>query len=455
MTTSNTLPFLILVMAMVAASVANAFATGNGTKWAVLVAGSSGYWNFRHQADVCHAYQILKKNGLKDENIIVFMYDDIANNEENPTPGIIINKPGGPNVYKGVPKDYTGDSATAANLYAVLLGNKTALSGGSGKVLNSGPNDNVFIYYSDHGGPGVIEMPDGDDVNAKDLVEVLKTMARKKSFKNMVIYVEACESGSLFDGILPSNINIYATTAANPEENSYGCYCPGDSDDHPDVRKYGTCLGDLYSVSWMEDCDAKDLRTETLKQQYDLVKKRTTLSHVMQYGDTGLTSDFVSSYLGDSPQKVFSRIDLIHEAASSLPATSGLAISQRDADMIYYQHKVKYAPAGSVESVEAQKRLSTEISRRQKEDRNVNHIVKLLSGDSKSLLDFETVRPAGQALVDDWDCFKSLVNTYKQRCGRLSTYGKKYTRVLANLCNAGVKTEQFDRAALQACSVAP
>lgn len=56
------------------------------------------------QADVCHAYQILKKGGLKDENIVVFMYDDIANSPENPRPGVIINKPNGKDVYHGVPK---------------------------------------------------------------------------------------------------------------------------------------------------------------------------------------------------------------------------------------------------------------------------------------------------------------------------------------------------------------
>lgn len=56
------------------------------------------------QADICHAYQLLIKDGLKDENIIVFMYDDIAFNEENPRPGIIINKPDGSDVYNGVPK---------------------------------------------------------------------------------------------------------------------------------------------------------------------------------------------------------------------------------------------------------------------------------------------------------------------------------------------------------------
>lgn len=46
----------------------------------------------------------MKSGGLKDENIIVFMYDDIAYNEENPRPGVIINHPQGGDVYAGVPK---------------------------------------------------------------------------------------------------------------------------------------------------------------------------------------------------------------------------------------------------------------------------------------------------------------------------------------------------------------
>lgn len=56
------------------------------------------------QADVCHAYQILKKGGMKDENIVVFMFDDIAHNRHNPRPGVILNHPNGEDVYHGVPK---------------------------------------------------------------------------------------------------------------------------------------------------------------------------------------------------------------------------------------------------------------------------------------------------------------------------------------------------------------
>jgi glycosylphosphatidylinositol transamidase (GPIT) subunit GPI8 len=78
---------------------------GIGTKWGFLVAGSREFENYRHQADVCHA-QVLKDGGLRDENIIVMMYDDIAFNARNPSPGHIYNRPNGPDVYAGVPKVY-------------------------------------------------------------------------------------------------------------------------------------------------------------------------------------------------------------------------------------------------------------------------------------------------------------------------------------------------------------
>lgn len=65
---------------------------------------------------------------------------------------------------------------------------------------------------------------------------------------SQLIYIEACESGSMFEGLLPNNYNIYATTASNAEESSYATYCPGD-----DSAGFDTCLGDLYSISWLED----------------------------------------------------------------------------------------------------------------------------------------------------------------------------------------------------------
>ncbi|KAH0678523.1 hypothetical protein KY284_019608 [Solanum tuberosum] len=52
-------------------------------------------------------------------------------------------------------QNYTRDDINVDNFLAVLLGNKTALTryrkDGSG-----GPNDHICIFYSDHGGSGLL-----------------------------------------------------------------------------------------------------------------------------------------------------------------------------------------------------------------------------------------------------------------------------------------------------------
>jgi legumain len=79
----------------------------------------------------------------------------------------------------------------------------------------------------------------------------------------------------MFEGSLPSSLNIYVTTASNAVESSWGCYCPPyvpllalthflynhhsvcficvNREDVVDGTSVGSCLGDLYSVNWMED----------------------------------------------------------------------------------------------------------------------------------------------------------------------------------------------------------
>ena len=110
--------------------------------YALLVAGSNGWFNYRHQADVHHAYQMLKGKNFKEENIIVMAFNDIANNTRNPFPGQIFNKPTyadpGVDVYKGAKIDYQGADVTPENFVNILTGKKSLMKGvGSGKVLET------------------------------------------------------------------------------------------------------------------------------------------------------------------------------------------------------------------------------------------------------------------------------------------------------------------------------
>ena len=211
-----------------------------GQLWVVLVAGSSGYFNYRHQADVCHAYQVVHTHGVPDENIIVMMYDDIANNPENPLKGMIFNEPNGTDVYHGVPKDYTGNDVNNQTFIDVLLGKQMNI--GSGKTLKSGPKDHVFVFFSDHGARGLVAFPK-TLLHATDLNKALQTMHSQNQYNKMTIYIEACESGSMFKGLLPKDINIYATTASNATTSSYACY-------YDDLLM--TFLADVYSVKWLQ-----------------------------------------------------------------------------------------------------------------------------------------------------------------------------------------------------------
>nr|GLL38021.1 cysteine protease [Ipomoea trifida] len=427
-----------------------------GTRWAVLIAGSNGYWNYRHQADICHAYQILKAGGLKDENIVVFMYDDIAYNEENPRKGIIINSPHGEDVYHGVPKDYTGDDVTVNNLLAVILGDKSAVKGGSGKVVDSGPNDHIFIYYSDHGGAGVLGMPTSPYLYADELNAALKKKHAAGAYKSLVFYLEACESGSIFEGILPKDINIYATTASNAIESSWGTYCPGEYPSPP--PEYETCLGDLYSIAWMEDSDIHNLRTESLKQQYNLVKDRTLNgntaygSHVMQYGDLELNAESLFMYMGTNPAN--ENFTFVDEKSLKLSAPRR-AVNQRDADLLHFWDKFRNAQEGSARKSEAQKQFTEAITHRTHLDNSIALVGKLLFGIEKGPEVLTSVRATGLPLVDDWSCLKSYVRAFETHCGSLSQYGMKHMRSIANICNAGISEERMAEASAQACPTFP
>lgn len=68
---------------------------------------------------------------------------------------------------------------------------------------------------------------------------------------------------------MPKDINVYVTTASNAQEMSFGTYCPGMDPSPP--SDYFTCLGDLFSVAWIEDSESHNLKSETLQQQYQAV----------------------------------------------------------------------------------------------------------------------------------------------------------------------------------------
>ncbi|KER22436.1 hypothetical protein T265_09482 [Opisthorchis viverrini] len=228
----------------------------------------------------------MRKNKVPPENIITFAHDDIANNPKNPFKGKVFHDYELEDVYKGVLIDYRGKDVTKDNFLKVLEADNK-LEANKKKVLKSGPDDNVFIFYSGHGGKSFVTFPEAD-LTAMELDDTLAYMHSDKMYNKLVLYVDACYSGSMFKDVLPSNMGIYATTSANEEEQSWSLFCYD--------KRFGVCLANEYSYAWITDSEYNDLKKRTVEQQYQEVKKRTALSHAMKYGEMPIAVDRKPSF---------------------------------------------------------------------------------------------------------------------------------------------------------------
>lgn len=400
-----------------------------GKLWAVLAAGSDGWYNYRHQADVCHAYQVLREHGVPEENIIVFMEDDIAGDSYNPTPGVIWNHPGGPDVYHGVPKDYTGRNVNSVNFLKVLKGEQ--MSVGSGKTVNSGPNDHIFVFYSDHGAPGLVSFVH-DTLYATDLNKAISEMHSANKYSKMVFYIEACEAGSMFDGLLSSNINVYATTATDALVSSYACY-------YDSAR--GTYLGDEYSVAWMEYADVEDLTDRNLDHQFGIVKQNTPNSPVSRYGDMSYLDMKVIEFQGAANQKNkhFSR-SLASKADRVLAYEVPRAILEKRIEAA----KTRQA------KLEAIKELDTLLSKRNVMTEVTKEIVAHVTKNAKSA---DAVVAAKMKLTN-FDCYEPAVKAYNDQCFDLACndYSLRQLYAFVNMCEMGFKSEDIINAVNKSCS---
>jgi legumain len=413
--------------------------------WAVIVAGSSMYANYRHQADACHAYQVFKKKGIPESNIIMMAYDDVAHSFQNPFKGKLFNKPDptgpGVDVYEGCKIDYTKGDVTPANFANVLTGK------GSGKVLKSTADDEVFVTFFDHGGVGLIAFPGwlgAASMHKKQLQAALQTMHDNKMYKKLVFYLEACESGSMFEDM---NIpGIYGVSAANAKESSYGTYCGADA--HVNGKNIGSCLGDLFSVNWLEDSDAKDTTKETLASQFQTVKKLTNKSHVMQWSDLSFQKDYVSEYIGNQSGAL--------QSSSSIPAEDRLAssVSTREADMYRLYHLYNTAKTGQ-ERQQMGVELQAELTKQQAAESTYRAFAEIAyPGNEEKQKAARRLRNKPDNMVCEMSAHEAFGKYCREKFDFNSGFALQFHQVVVNVCAdvaKGLRLNVVD-AAQQACS---
>ena len=405
-------------------------------QYAVLIAGSNSWFNYRHQADIAHAYKSLTASGVPADNIITFMYDDIAKNFENPHPGKLFNHPDtsskqATDVYDAIDGniDYTGKDVNSDNFLAVLQGQST--NGGTGRTLKSGKDDHVFVYFADHGGRGVLGMPTGQKLLEADNLNAALTAASEAGmFKQLVFYVEACESGSIFDGLLKAK-NVYVVTAANDSESSWGWYCGGlgsqTGSNTVMGKSLGVCLGDEFSVRFMENTDADTKLDETLKKQFSAVKSAVTKSHPQQFGTLTFLSEPIADFMGEKARN-----------ASNVyvpEPQSAVGVDSRDAAVRYLQWKVRTAST-DIQRAAAQSALTAELQSRDRADAVFKRVWMRVTGEKDASGMFEYRAPR------NFDCMRD-VHDAVYALGGYSDYSLKYIATVSLMCELGHSSDKI------------
>lgn len=342
----------------------------------------------------------------------------------------------------------------------VLEGDEELASRGR-KVIRGSSKDHIFVFFADHGAPGLVAFP-RSELTARELNKALVRMSKGNRYSKMAIYIEACESGSMFEGLLPSNIDIFATTAANDAESSYACYWD-------DER--GTYLGDLYSVSWMEDSDLhKSLSTETLAQQFIKVRRETNTSHVMEYGDLSIATLPLSQFQGSKIRNE-NETDFIHGSIQHLSGNNNLEEGEINLEemkinleKMNLEKRMKDAiPSHDVPLVSLKRRaqLAQDPMKRERLIREYNYMSEGRRFLKNSMIDLasslvghvDTITgPSmlGDSLVSSkkrltkHECYDKLRRTFDSHCFDLSThpYALRFLYILVNVCESSHETEE-------------
>ena len=180
--------------------------------YAVLVAASEEWKNYRHQADVLGMYHYLKGKGYDDDHIILIMADDIAYNEKNPLQGVVRREIDGENLYKDIQIDYKLGDLTLDDLRQILTGDP---SEAYPVTLGSSTDDNILFFWSGHGTQRGWKWKETEELNA----DFARSMFSAMQFRKMFAIIETCYSGAVAQGCtgIPG---LLLMTAANPYETS-------------------------------------------------------------------------------------------------------------------------------------------------------------------------------------------------------------------------------------------
>lgn len=207
------------------------------SNWAVLVSTSRFWFNYRHLANTLSLYRTVKRLGIPDNQIILMLPDDMACNPRNTFPGSVFNdKSRFLDLYDdkgaledlgmgGIEVDYRGNEVTVEN-FIRLLTDRWPSSHPHSKRLMTGPQSNILIYMTGHGGNEFLKFQDSEEISSFDLADAFEQMYEKKRYHEMLFMIDTCQANTMYSAFYSPG--ILATGSSAKDQSSYSHHADQD-----------------------------------------------------------------------------------------------------------------------------------------------------------------------------------------------------------------------------------
>jgi hypothetical protein len=208
-------------------------------------------------------YQIVKKMGIPDSHIILMSGLDVANDARNVARGEIFNtdviSDGLGNLLEEAEVDFSGDEVTTDLFIRVML-DRLPSSLPRGKRLLSGPNSNLLVFLSGHGGDEFFKFHDTEELSAQDLADTFHQMHSQRRFRSVLLMLETCQASTMSMHIDVPNVVTLASSIRG--QNSYAYTTGREKVGVATVDRFTHLLGVYFSQTLLQTDLRRDLLTE-------------------------------------------------------------------------------------------------------------------------------------------------------------------------------------------------
>jgi len=192
-----------------------------------------------------------------------------------------------------------------------------------------------------------------------------------------------------------------------------------------------SCLGDLFSVNWMEDSDRVGV-SETLFTQYTTVRNLTNLSHVMQYGQVDFVDLPTGTFIGGVARSLRRLIPTSEQSTAVIAHKN--SVPSRDVPMHLLYNKYKKADTPTTRRA-AMRKLALEVDMRVHVDTVFEQFAQLAvvaANQSGERVDSLFGMPETPIIHDE--CMNVVEAVWRAECGGWNDYSTQYGSVIINAC---------------------